>query len=319
MRELFLLAKRSIDFFFDQVNVRDVELLLEAMLGCSGSIVLSGVGKSGLIAQKIAATLISTGTCARYLPCVDALHGDIGVVSPKDLFIAISKSGESEELLALIPFIEQRGAKTVALVSKIDSRLARKCSMNVLLPVDRELCPLDLAPTTSTQIQLILGDVLAVALMRAKKISVADFALNHPAGLLGKKITLKVKDVMLQGADVPFCYSTDRLVDVLHELSSKKCGSLIIVDENQRLQGIFTDGDLRRAIQSRGFSALETCIADVMTRAPKIVQAEQLAAEAMRVMEEDPARPVSVLPVVSDDRVVGVLRMHDILNQKVLK
>ena len=317
MQELFAQAKKSLNTFFDHVSIDAAQELLEAMKHCSGTIVFSGVGKSGLIAQKIAATFVSTGTRARYLSCQDALHGDIGAVATHDLFVAISKSGESEELLALAAHVAKRGVLTAAIISKKGSRLEKKCNLSMFLPVDRELCPFDLAPTLSTAIQLLFGDILAVSLMKERGFSIRAFAENHPAGLLGQKIARKVADLMLQGDAIPLCRPNDTLGDVLHELSAKACGALLIADEQRALLGIFTDGDLRRAIQTKGPLALESSMRELMTEMPRCIRADQLAMDAMNQMEEDLVKPVTVLPVVEGKKVVGILRMHDILNQKV--
>jgi len=225
--------------------------------------------------------------------------------------LAFSKSGESQELLDLIPYV--KGAKTVALVSKSGSRLAQKCQAVVHLPVLRELCPFDLAPTVSTTVQLLFGDALAMQLMQHRGFSVGDFAANHPAGLLGKKITLRAQDLMKKGAEMPLCRSTDKLLDVLPELSSKRLGCLLVVDEQAKLQGIFTDGDLRRAIQTRGTGVFEAKIADVMTKTARTIAPELLALDALRLMEQNPAQRIAVLPVVEQSRVVGLLHLHDIL------
>jgi arabinose-5-phosphate isomerase len=241
------------------------------------------------------------------------LHGDIGFVSPGDVFLCFSKSGESQELLELIPHIRKKGAFAIGIVSHPDSRLSKACELSVFLPIQRELCPFDLAPTTSAAAQLIFGDCLAIALMKAKNFSLADFAANHPSGFLGRKITLKVSDLMLKGKAIPICQPGDPLIQVLHELSSKCCGCLLVVDGEQHLQGIFTDGDLRRAIESKGPDALQMPLVSLMTRSPKMISADCLVMQAMQRMEEDPAHPVTVLPVVENHKVLGLLRMHDIL------
>jgi arabinose-5-phosphate isomerase len=310
---LFERQKKYIDHFFQSIDFSEVEFLFEKLKSRTGTVICCGVGKSGLIAQKISATFVSTGTPSRYLSASNALHGDIGAVSPDDWLLAFSKSGESQELIDLVPYVKQKGARIVAIVSKRGSRLEKGADLAVHLPVERELCPFDLAPTTSTAIQLIFGDVLAVALMESRGFSIADFASNHPAGLLGRKITLKVADLMLQGVALPLCSPSDRLIDVLHELSSKRCGCLLVVDEKRLLRGIFTDGDLRRSIQSKGPTALETQIGDLMTASPKTISPDQLALEAMSLMEKDPSRPVTILPVLDGEKVIGLVRMHDIL------
>lgn len=299
--------------FFDTVNLADVEKIVDLLLDCKGTVVLSGVGKSGLIAQKIAATFVSTGTRSIFLSPTDALHGDIGIVGATDVFIAFSKGGGSEELLQLIPFVRLKGAKTVAVVSTHGSKLEKACSTVVHLPVLREICPHDLAPTTSTAIQLLFGDILAVALMRNRAFSVSDFASNHPGGVLGKKITLRVADLMFKGDSLPLCKPTDKLIDMLHEFSAKKCGCLLVVDANQELLGIFTDGDLRRCIHQKGPLALESSLGDLMTKTPKSIFQGQMAIEAVHVMEEDPSKLITVLPVLEGKALVGLVRMHDII------
>jgi arabinose-5-phosphate isomerase len=194
--------------------------------------------------------------------------------------------------------------------------LAKSSDLSIVLPVEREICPYDLAPTTSTAAQLIFGDCLAVALMQAKQFTLADFAANHPGGLLGRKITFKVADLMLKESSIPLCRPTDQLMDVLHELSIKRCGCLLVADEKGHLKGIFTDGDLRRAIQTKGPDALRMALESLMTLSPKSISPDQLAIAAVKQMEEDPSHPITVLPVLEEGRVVGLLRMHDILQKE---
>lgn len=313
LKSLFEDQRRYLNHFFDAIDSAQVEKIFELLLGCKGVIVLSGVGKSGHIAQKISTTFLSTGTRSFYLSPANALHGDIGFVSSEDLFLAFSKSGQSQELIDLLPHVQKKGALTISVVSQAHSKMASVSDFSIVLPVERELCPYDLAPTTSTAAQLIFGDCLAIALMQAKKFSVNDFAANHPAGLLGRKITLKVADLMLKEEAIPTCSPSDLLIAVLHELSVKRCGCLLIVDHNHHLLGIFTDGDLRRAIQAKGADALKSPMASLMTECPKAISAEELAFKAMQRMEEDPAHPITVMPVLQGERVVGLLRMHDIL------
>lgn len=311
--DLFADQRRYVNAFFDALDLEETERILQKMLACKGFLVLTGVGKSGYIAQKVTATLVSTGTRARFLSVIDALHGDIGFLSSDDLLIAFSKSGESKELVDLFPFVQRRGASTIAVVSQSQSRLSRLADLSIVLPVVQELCPYNLVPTTSAAVQLIFGDCLAVALMKARQFSLNDLALNHPAGLLGKKITLKVSDLMLKGEELPICSASSRLLDVLHELSSKRCGCLVIVDNEAHFEGIFTDGDLRRALEKRGKSALEEPVGEFMTRSAKSISSEALVWDAMKQMEEDPKRLVTVLPVVEKGKVLGLIRMHDIL------
>jgi arabinose-5-phosphate isomerase len=209
--------------------------------------------------------------------------------------------------------MKKRGVFTLAIVSKARSRLAEEADLSIVLPVEKELCPYNLAPTTSTAAQLIFGDCLAVALMKAKRFSLDEFAANHPAGFIGRKISLTVADLMLKETALPLCRPKDRLIEVLHELSAKRCGCLLVVDERQSLVGIFTDGDLRRALQAQGATVLEMPMVHLVTSSPRTIAPEQLAFEAIQKMEENIASPITVLPVVKNGVLVGLIRMHDIL------
>ncbi len=313
IRELLRQQQGALDHYFRHLVIEPVEAALQILQECRGTLILSGVGKSGYVAKKIAATLLSMGIRAFFLNPMEAVHGDLGFVASSDLFLPFSKSGESQELLDLIPYIRSRGAKTIAIVSNDRSRLARLADFSVTLPVERELCPYDLAPTTSTAVQLLFGDLLAIALMRTKQIPLEEFARNHPGGFIGRRISLKTHDLMLKGEAIPLCRPADRLLDALHELSSKRCGCLLVVGPDKKLLGLFTDGDLRRSLQSKGAAALETSLQDLMSQSPRTIPPDLLALEALRRMEEDPARLITVLPVVEDGVVVGLLRMHDIL------
>lgn len=316
LKTLFDDQRGYLNHFFDSIDHIQVQKIFDRLLSCKGIIVLSGVGKSGHIAEKISTTLLSTGTRSFFLNPANALHGDIGFVSPQDILLVLSKSGNSQELVDLLPHVQRKGAATIAIVSAPHSKLAKLCELSVVLPVQREICPYDLAPTTSSAAQLIFGDCLAVGLMKAKQFSVHDFAENHPSGSLGRKITFKVADLMLRGADVPLCKPSDRLFDVLHELSVKRCGCLLVADDEGRLQGIFTDGDLRRAIHSRGPEGLSLPVSELMTLKPKSISSDQLALEAVKKMEEDPSCLITVLPVLDQGRVIGLIRMHDILQKE---
>lgn len=310
--KLFEEQRLYLNYFFDSIEIEQAEFVLEQLKGCVGSLLLTGLGKSGYVARKIAATFASTGTKAIFLSPTDALHGDIGLISSNDLLLVFSKSGETEELLKLIPYVKNKGAKCISVVSKRGSHLEKISDFSLYLPVQRELCPYDLAPTTSTAIQLIFGDCLAVALMKHKEFSLSDFAENHPAGLLGKKITVKVKDLMLRDQDLPLCKEEDLLIDCLHELSMKRSGCLLVVKE-KKLQGIFTDGDLRRSIETMGPNALKMPFSKLMIKNPKIISPDQYAQKALEIMEEDPKKKITVLPVLQKGELVGLLRLHDIL------
>ncbi len=312
-RSLLEKQQHSLNHFFSTVDVAQLEKVFEKIFSCQGVVVFSGVGKSGHIAQKISTTFVSTGTRSIFLSPGHALHGDIGFVSNADIFIALSKSGESQEIVDLLPFIQKKGAFTIGVVSKADSKLGKMTDLSIVLPVKEELCPFDLAPTTSTAVQLLFGDCLAVALMQKKQFSVKDFALNHPAGLLGRKIAMKVSDLMLKKEDLPLCRPQDLLVDLLHEISSKKCGCLLVCNEHLELLGIFTDGDLRRALQRQGSSVLQMPISKLMTGSPMVISSHFLVVEAVRKMEENSSRLITVLPVLEEGKVVGLLRMHDVI------
>lgn len=316
LKTLFEAQRRYLNHFFDSIDYLQAQKILDLLLAASGMVIVSGVGKSGHIAEKIAMTLLSTGTRAFFLSPTNALHGDIGFVSSKDVFLCLSKSGASHELLDLVPHVQKKGAVTIAVVSTIGSKLAKLCDHSIVLPVEREICPYDLAPTTSTSAQLAFGDCLAIALMQSRQFTIEDFAANHPGGLLGRKISLRVADIMLKEADIPLCKPDDLLMNVLHELSVKRCGCLLVADEHKNLKGIFTDGDLRRSIQARGADALYAKLSELMNFSPKSIEPYRLVKDAVRRMEEDPSRLVTVLPVLEQGRVVGIVRMHDILQKE---
>ena len=248
IEELLEKQRQYISHYFNHIDIEEVERWVDACLQTKGLIIFTGVGKSGIIAEKIAMTLVSTGTKALYLPPTNFLHGDIGILSEKDLLVLISRSGETEELSNLVPFARKRNTRLVALVSNSESRLAKACDLCVHLPVERELCPFDLAPTTSTITQLLCGDLLTIALMRTKQFNLSAYVLNHPSGSIGKKMTVTVKDLLF--GETPLAKPQDLLIDMLVELSNKKCGALLIIDPDYKLLGIFTDGDLRRALSN---------------------------------------------------------------------
>jgi arabinose-5-phosphate isomerase len=311
IKELFSSQKDNLEYFFNHINVSKTEEILRMILACQGMVVLTGVGKSGIIAEKIAMTWISTGTKALFLPPMNALHGDIGILAKQDIVLCFSKSGETKELLDLIPFVRKKQAKIVSIVSKENSSMEKLSDKTLILPMKRELCPFNLAPTTSTEIQLMFGDVLAVALMRQKNFCLQDFAKNHPAGAIGKQISLQVQDLMIKQLDLPLCRKNERVIDILHELSSKKCGAVLVVDEKQQLEGIFTDGDLRRLIESKKTAFTDCLIQDHMTKQPKTTSKDILVWEVMKQMEAD--RLITIMPVLENRKVIGLIRIHDII------
>lgn len=314
LKELLQKEKIYLDYFFDTIDLSRAEMIVNFLHGCQGVMIFSGIGKSGIVAEKIAMTMTSTGSRALFISSTNALHGDIGIVSEKDIFIFLSKSGESEELLQLIPPLRNKRVKIISIVSNPDSRLAKASDLFINLPLQQELCPFDMVPTTSAVIQLIFGDLLAIALMRLKNFSLDDYRMNHPAGRIGKRISLKVSDLMLTGANIPLCQPKDLLVDILVELSNKRCGCVLVVNEARALQGIFTDGDLRRSLQKHGPSSLHLPMENLMTKTARWISPEALAWHAMREMEDNQKNAITVLPVVGNEKnVVGLIKLHDII------
>lgn len=314
INELFEKERQNLTAFFDSCDVKQIQAVLDVVLKSQGVAFFTGVGKSGLIAKKVAQTMTSTGTKSLYISPLDALHGDIGIVTSQDIFFLISKSGESDELLNLLPILRSKQVKTIAVVSNSKSRLAKGCDMIIHLPCESELCPFNMAPTISTTIQMIFGDVLAIALMRKRNFSQGQFVENHPAGRIGKRINLKVQDIMLQGDALPICRSKDKLVDVLVELSDKRSGCVLVIDQENHLEGIFTDGDLRRSLQNHGREVLEKQMLEIMTKKPRTVDHHMPAMQALAIMEHDQKKAITVLPVLKEEgQVAGLIRLHDIL------
>ncbi|MCB1119846.1 MAG: KpsF/GutQ family sugar-phosphate isomerase [Chlamydiia bacterium] len=302
-----------ISTFFEKIDLGQVEKLVALLSDCQGLLIFSGVGKSGLVAKKIAGTLTSTGTRALSISPMDALHGDIGLVTSQDIVVLFSKSGGSDELIRLVPHLKNKGAKIVSVTCEAGSRIGEMADLEIYLPLEQELCPFDMAPTTSTVVQMIFGDLVATALMQVKNFTLDDFALNHPAGRIGKRITLKVKDVMLAGERIPLCGPKDLLVNTLSELSSKQAGCVLVADIDRQLMGIFTDGDLRRSLETYGPGALQLPVDQLMTREPRTISPHVLAWDAMQQMEANPRRLITALPVVDQGRVCGLIKLHDIL------
>jgi arabinose-5-phosphate isomerase len=284
-------------------------------LDCGGRIVVTGMGKSGHIAGKIAATLASTGTPAFFVHPGEASHGDLGMITRGDAVLALSNSGETDEILTIIPVIKRLGVPLIALTGNPRSQLARLASVHLDIGVPAEACPLNLAPTASTTAALGVGDALSVALLKARGFTEEDFARSHPAGNLGRRLLLHVRDVMRTGADVPQVREATPLAAGLLEVSRKGLGMTAVVDGENRVVGIFTDGDLRRAIESRA-DLHATRMDQLMTRRAKTVDAGMLAAEAVHLMEE--YRITALLVVDTDGRVVGALNVHDLMRAGVV-
>lgn len=286
------------------------------MLHCKGRIVVTGMGKSGHIGDKIAATLASTGTPAFFVHPGEASHGDLGMITPGDVVLALSNSGETEEILTILPIIKRLGVPLITLTGKTDSRLARAASANIDVSVEKEACPLGLAPTASTTAALAMGDALAVALLESRGFTEEDFARSHPAGSLGRRLLLRIEDLMHTGEAVPSVALNASLSEALLEMSRKGLGMTTVVDDKGSLAGVFTDGDLRRLLD-HGEIAINTLgVAEVMHRDCITVEAQMLAAEALRIMDE---KRINALPVVdADGRLAGALNMHDLLRAGVV-
>jgi arabinose-5-phosphate isomerase len=300
------LASRLDERFLDAIGM---------ILACRGRVVVTGVGKSGHIARKIASTMASTGTPAFFLHAAEAGHGDLGMITRDDVVLALSNSGQTDELLTIIPLIKRQGAKLIALTGNPDSALAREADAHLDARVAVEACPLNLAPTASTTAALALGDALAVALLNARGFNEQDFARAHPGGALGRRLLTHVSDVMRTGESIPSVPEAASFFDVLLEMSRKGMGMSAIVDSNRKVLGIFTDGDLRRTLERKpDLRSLK--VADIMKRDPRTIAPQKLAAEAVELMER---HKITQLLVVSDaGELVGALNTHDLLRAKVI-
>ncbi|HTN72944.1 MAG TPA: KpsF/GutQ family sugar-phosphate isomerase [Methylomirabilota bacterium] len=291
----------------DNVFLRAVELLQ----GCRGKVVVTGMGKSGIIGRKIAATLSSTGTPSFFLHAGDAVHGDLGMVMKGDVILAVSNSGETEEILKLLPHFKVNGLKIIVVTGKPDSTLGKAGDAVIDVGVHEEACPLGLAPTASTTAALAMGDALAVVLLEKKGFKEEDFAVRHPGGILGRKLLLHVGDLMHRGDEIPLVNEETPMKEALFEITSKRLGVTAVVDAKGTLIGVITDGDLRRGLESKG-DIFQLKAKDLMTRNPKTIAADSLAAEAVDVMEQRPITSLFVLENGSK-RPIGVIHLHDLV------
>lgn len=288
----------------------DFDRACRLVLACQGRVVVTGMGKSGHIARKIAATLASTGTPAFFVHPGEASHGDLGMITPRDIVLALSNSGETGEVTALLPLLKRMGTPLISMTGRPGSTLARHAEAHLNAGVEREACPLDLAPTSSTTAALVLGDALAVALLEARGFTAEEFALSHPGGSLGRRLLLKVEDVMHTGERLPSVTLGSPLRDALFEITHKGLGFTCVVDDSGRLAGVYTDGDLRRTLDQHGdLRALR--VDDVMTRGGKRVPPGMLAAAAVKIMEDN--RITALAVVDGEERPIGALHMHDLL------
>ena len=313
-RAVLEIEARAVNHLRESLDQTFVEAA-RVMLGCAGRVVVLGMGKSGHIGGKIAATLASTGTPAFFVHPGEASHGDMGMITPKDVVLALSNSGETDELIVLLPLIKRLGVPLVALTGNPQSTLARAASVCISLEILEEACPLGLAPTSSTTAALAMGDALAIALLQARGFTERDFARAHPGGSLGRRLLLKIDDLMHSGIEMPAIKMGASVAEALVEMTRSGLGMTAIVDENLIVKGIFTDGDLRRVLE-RDQDIRSTLISVVMTPECKTVNRDLLAAEALRIMQE---HKINALLVVDDARrLLGVLNMHDLLRARVL-
>jgi len=288
------------------------EEAVRLIYACTGKVIVTGMGKSGIIAQKIAATMVSTGTPAMFLHPAEGLHGDIGIARKDDVIIAISKSGESDELSSLLPAIRQIGARVIAITVKSDSTLAKQADIVLQTPIEEEACPLNMAPTCSTTAALVVGDALAMALMKLRNFQPEDFALLHPGGQLGKRLLLTVGDIMRSREANPIIRVTASLREMLCEITSKRAGAVSVVDEAHQLLGLVTDYDIRHVLE-RGGDIFSMTISDIMNKTPTFVYTDEKAIRALEIMEKR-EKPFLVLPVLDrQEKVVGMIHLHDLV------
>jgi arabinose-5-phosphate isomerase len=286
------------------------------ILGCRGRLVVSGMGKSGHIARKMAATFASTGTPSFFVHPGEASHGDLGMILPGDVVLALSNSGETDELLFILPVIKRQGIPLIAITGNPKSSLAHQADVHLDASISSEACPLGLAPTASTTAALVMGDALAIALLEARGFTAEDFARSHPAGSLGRRLLLHISDVMHAGEDIPSVGPDASLTEALVEMSRKHLGMTAVVDADRRLLGVFTDGDLRRALDDEGVDLRGARVAELMHRQPKTIGADKLAIEAAQLMEKHQIN--ALLVVDPDGRVQGALNIHDLLRARVV-
>jgi arabinose-5-phosphate isomerase len=303
------LEARAISNLAASINA-DFEKALEAMASCSGRIVISGIGKSAVIAQKIVATFNSTGTPSIFMHAADAIHGDLGIVQQEDVVIVISKSGESPEIKVLVPLIKNFGNTLIGMVGSMGSYLARQSDIILNTTVEQEACPNNLAPTTSTTAQLVMGDTLAVCLMEKKGFKTEDFAKFHPGGTLGKKLYLRVSDLYIDN-EKPKVLPSQSLKDVIVEMTQKRLGVTAVTDEQNKLLGIITDGDLRRMLSNS--VAIDTVkAADIMTKNPKTIGPEELAVTALDILRK---KEITQLAVIENGAYLGIIHLHDLIKE----
>ena len=312
-------AKQVFDIEISELKkVRDridisIEKAAKLILESKGKVVITGIGKSGLVGKKMAATFASTGTLSIFMNSAEGLHGDLGMISKNDVVIAISNSGNSDEVVGIIPAIKKIGAKIIAMTGNKKSKLGTEADVVLDIGVETEACPLNLAPTSSTTATIVMGDALAAILITLRNFKPENFALYHPGGSLGRRLLLKVRDVMHSGTELPIGSKNEEIDSILIKLSEKKMGGVCIADEAGKLEGIITEGDIRRALKDKDrFFSFKA--SDIMTKNPIRVSEDDMAIEALDIMENRESQ-ISVLPVVNGEKVVGIVRIHDLLGR----
>lgn len=315
-KRVLQIEAEAIERLVERIN-EDFVRAVEFILACEGKVVVTGVGKSGIIGQKIASTLASTGTPAFFLHPTEGIHGDLGMLEKKDIVVAISNSGETEELSQILPLIKRYGNKLIVLTGRAASTLARAGDVVLDVSVTEEACPLGLAPTASTTAALAMGDALAVALLEKRGFNKEDFAVLHPGGKLGKQLLLKVSDLMHEGEELPAVYENTLMKEALVEITSKRLGITGVVNEREELVGAITDGDLRRSLEKYP-DLLERTAAEIMTRNPKLIEADALAAQAVQRMEEHSITSLFVLDKGGERTPRGIIHLHDLLKAGVV-
>lgn len=316
-REVLTIEAAAVKSLIPRIDHKFAEIVT-MILACKGRVIVTGMGKSGLVGKKIAATLASTGTPAFFLHPGEGLHGDLGMVTGDDIVLALSNSGETAEVVGIIPAIKRIGASIIAMCGCEQSTMVKNADAFLDVAVEKEACPLGLAPTASTTATLAMGDALAVALLSERKFTPADFAVFHPGGALGRRLLLTVENVMHSGGDNPIVTVDKTVKEALFIMTGKGLGVTNIVDEQGYLLGIITDGDIRRGLEW-GHEFLDKTVDTLMTRTPRTITADKLAAQALHIMEKNHPRPITVLPVVdAENRSIGIIHLTDLLRQGVV-
>lgn len=321
MKELAInVLKMEAEAVLEQIPRIDDSFIkaVKMILDCPGRLVITGMGKSGIVGRKIAATMASTGTPCLYLHPAEGIHGDLGMVTENDVVLALSNSGETAEVLHILPSLRRIGANIIAMVGNPLSTLGKNSDITLNVGVSKEACPLGLAPTSSTTAALAYGDAIAVVLLNERKFTANDFAIFHPGGSLGRKLLMTVEDVMHTGEENPIVLGNMSVQDALFVITDKGLGAVTVVDDNAKMIGVLTDGDIRRGL-SKGFDFLSKPVTELMTKKPKTVTHDKLAAQALHIMESNKPHPITVLPVIdSENNVCGLLHITDLVKRGVV-